>query len=376
MNNGPDTYLSFLPCEWCLQKPCEHLRFGGVRPGKPRIIHHAEFRPTTAGCPFNVLEPREFDMLLDDLPEYDLGRCVEDALIAMSPMERLACDLNQYLHSPNDAAGKAAFLHALWDRGIIAMLRIPTFYASDTAMAKWLLAFQNPAPLFNPFKKQKKQDDAALTDDMAATSTDFTIQNARWEHVDESKRTNTPDKAAFGDEVRLLVDISGVPDGAGMRFDLFDTASDRPTRPIASVNGRVASPTTAAQWTVTDPRKLNDTHEVKLEFEGVVRDRQSGRAGIALKMVFTVLLQIDVDDPKAKDDELILYDDQNGEVARVKVGAMTEIAEDMVRLIFENIDMKKKYTLIRDYGPDENGGHDPLFVEMTPEELMEMSNAA
>jgi len=356
MNNGPDTYLSFLPCEWCLHKPCRLLRFGGIRPGKLRIIHHIEFRPGTTGCPFNVLEPREFDTLLDDLPEYDLGRCVADALIAMSPMERLACDQNLYLASPNDFAGKAAWLHALWDRGIIAMLRIPVFYASDAAMAKWLLAFQNPAPLFNPFKKQKKQDDAALTDDMAATSTDFTIQNARWEHVDESKRTNSPDKAAFGDAIKLMVDISGVPDGAGMRFDLFDTASDRPTRPIASVNGRVASPATSAQWTVTDPRKPGDTHEVKLEFEGVVRDRQSGRAGIGLatRTRLRVRLNIDPELAESHDDKFILFSTDAGSAYRQELTISNDLVagDECVDLEFTGIPYGLSYSMQIDPGAE------------------------
>jgi hypothetical protein len=41
---------------------------------------------------------------------------------------------------------------------------------------------------------------------------------------------------------------------------------------------------------------------------------------------------------------------------------MKEISENVVCLTFPGIDMNKKYSLVRDYGSDEEGGHDPLFV--------------
>lgn len=87
---------------------------------------------------------------------------------------------------------------------------------------------------------------------------------------------------------------------------------------------------------------------------------------------FEILLELDTDDPKARDDELILVDENDDEVLRLKVADMEEEEEDVVRLVFRGIDMDTKYSLIRDYGAEEDGHQDPLFVNMSPREIIEI----
>jgi hypothetical protein len=91
---------------------------------------------------------------------------------------------------------------------------------------------------------------------------------------------------------------------------------------------------------------------------------------------FSILLQIDVDEPAAKDDELILLDESGTEVEKIAVKDMVEVSRDMVRLVFKKAQKDKKYSLIRDYGAEDDGGHDPLFIKLTYDELMKYTHGS
>jgi hypothetical protein len=227
-------------------------------------------------------------------------------------------------------------------------------------------------PCYRPHFAMEDNDGteaAALTDDLEVTSGEISVTNPRWEHVDEDKKSTTPDIAMVGDEVYLYVDVSGVPEGATVTFDVFDVSSDPPFR-IGSASGKNQQGTAQGKWMVDDPSEKGD--ELKVEFEGIAKSRASERREIPLSMVFVIHLQIDVDDPKAKDDELILVDDSGAEVMKLCVGDMKEVSEDMIRLEFPDLEMDKKYTFYRDYGPDEDGGQDPLFVDLSPNEIRQL----
>jgi hypothetical protein len=139
-------------------------------------------------------------------------------------------------------------------------------------------------PCHTPVLKPEADQDqeAALTDDLVVTTGKVTVTNPRWEHVDEDKKTDSPDKAAVGDDVILMVDVSGVPEGSPVTFDIYDVSSDPPLR-IASAKGTNEKGTAKGEWTVEDPNEMGE--ELKLEFEGVAKSKASERAEIPLTFV-------------------------------------------------------------------------------------------
>ena len=138
-------------------------------------------------------------------------------------------------------------------------------------------------PCYRPvFKKDEESaEEMVLTDALAETMADekkpVTITNSRWEHVDEDKKNNTPDAAAIDDEVYLFVDVTGVPEGSPVTFDIFDVSSDPPLR-IATAKGSNQQGTARGTWKVEDPSEHGD--DLKIEFEGIAKSKASERAGI------------------------------------------------------------------------------------------------
>jgi hypothetical protein len=133
----------------------------------------------------------------------------------------------------------------------------------------------------------KPQDDAggeevALTDDIEVVSGKVTVTNPRWEHADEDKKSSTPDTTMVGDKVFLYVDVSGVPEGSPVTFDIFDVSTDPPFR-IATAKGKNESGTAKGEWTVEDPNEKGE--ELKLEFEGIAKSKASERREITLDFV-------------------------------------------------------------------------------------------
>jgi len=129
--------------------------------------------------------------------------------------------------------------------------------------------------------QEEKTEEVALTDELAETMTDekkpVNVTNPRWEHVDEEKKSTTPDTAAIGDEVNLYVDVTGVPEGSRVNFDIFDVSSDPPFR-IATASGKNEQGTACGKWSVEDPSNKGD--ELKIGFEGVAKSKASERKEI------------------------------------------------------------------------------------------------
>lgn len=221
------------------------------------------------------------------------------------------------------------------------------------------------------FCAQDAEEEAALTDDIpvASANVPVTVTNPRWEHVDEARKSRSPDVARIGDNVMLSADISGIPNGAPVTFDIFDV-TDTPSFRIGSASGSNENGTASGTWIIDDPN--GHGADLKLEFEAIARSKASERAPIDLIDAFRIHLQIDVDDPAAKDDTLILLDEGGAEVLKLCIGDMKEVSEDIVCLTFEGLDMDTRYSLVRDYGPDEEGGQDPLFVNLTLNEVKEL----
>ena len=83
-----------------------------------------------------------------------------------------------------------------------------------------------------------------------------------------------------------------------------------------------------------------------------------------------IWIELDPNDPKAKDDTVILLDACHDEVERKALAGCPREGEGVV-VTFEKIEKHSRYTLIRDYGPDEGGGADTLFIDRSPADLEE-----
>lgn len=127
----------------------------------------------------------------------------------------------------------------------------------------------------------EKTEEVALTDELADTVTDqkkpVTVTNPRWEHLAEDKKSSTPDTTSIGDEVNLYVDVTGVPNGLRVTFDIFDISSNPPMR-IATASGNIEQGTACGKWTVEDPSERGE--DLKIEFEGIAKSKASERKEI------------------------------------------------------------------------------------------------
>ncbi len=205
------------------------------------------------------------------------------------------------------------------------------------------------------------------------------IINLRWEHAEKEINDKRPDYVVIGDKIKLIADVNN-GDGNKSLIEVHDLQipySIDPEQLVVDKSSKVDAGATSVEWKVSDPRsKKNADREIDLYFLVKVKDAFSENCEIPVQEVkeaFTILLEIDVDDPEAKDDELILLDNDGNEVMKVMVSEMEEVEKDLVRLEFPDIEMEKKYNLIRDYGDDDEGGVDPLFIDMTPNEILEVT---
>jgi len=373
ISNDPRTYFKFKSCSRCFYKPCDRLRFGGVHPGKFLLVHNSRLGVGFVDCPFIARSFDEVESLVTQVSAEELIDFLDIVLQQFTPNEQVHFRQSDYMNGSCDMSGRVLFIKALWEDNVLSVLRIPRFFRADAVMRKWLYSYEGLVYMLQKPELANKEDKAAATDALADAQGQKKLMNPRWKHVDEDRDKESPEVAAIGDDVTLMASATNFPDNAEVTFDIYDESGDAPEK-IDSVQGSVDGGRAEAVWTVADPNDAGD--KLDLQFEATAEDLSSGKAGIATKFVFEILLQIDVDDPAAQDDVLILLDENNAEIKKLPVKDMKEVSEDIVRIRLEDIDMDKKYSMIRDYGAEDDGGHDPLFINLTPKELMKYSKVS
>jgi hypothetical protein len=131
------------------------------------------------------------------------------------------------------------------------MVRVPDDYARNESMRTFLLAFES----LMPTREKKEEERAAATDEMGETAADgadiVELTNPRWEHVDDARKEKSPDAASGGDRVSLAVDVKGIPEGAEVVFDIYDTSQSPPQR-VATVRGANEGGVARATWDLGD----------------------------------------------------------------------------------------------------------------------------
>jgi hypothetical protein len=207
---------------------------------------------------------------------------------------------------------------------------------------------------------------------------DERLKDPRWLASEPSgTRETATSSASIDDTVFLRVTTSKFPLGTAITFVIMDAAT---REVVATLGGTVGDGQTQdmahAEWIVPESIEsgpvVPDKHEflVAAEAHG---HRCDGGILKVVPLIWELMMQIDPDDPEALDDELILYDANNVEVERIGTAELSKQGDDWVKAKFKNARRLRKYTLIRDHGPDEGGGVDVLFENMSPNELEALS---
>lgn len=90
---------------------------------------------------------------------------------------------------------------------------------------------------------------------------------------------------------------------------------------------------------------------------------------------WTIWIELDPADPKASDDVVILLDEFHQEVMRKPLASCPREGTGVL-VKFEKLNKRDVFTLIRDYGPNEGGGQDTLFISSSPAEMDERGRQA
>jgi hypothetical protein len=90
---------------------------------------------------------------------------------------------------------------------------------------------------------------------------------------------------------------------------------------------------------------------------------------------WTIWIELDPADPKASDDVVILLDEFHQEVVRKPLASCPREGTGVL-VKFEKLNKHDRFTLIRDYGPNEGGGQDTLFIGSSPAEMDERGRQA
>lgn len=135
--------------------------------------------------------------------------------------------------------------------------------------------------------------EAALTDDLEIVSGPVNVINPRWEHKKEKEEKaevevkkdgqdedeDIEKKALFGDTIILMADVTGMPEGSRITFDIYEM-SEKPPMCVASAKGKIANGVGKGEWVVTD--KSGKGKDSKLAFEGIAKSKASERCEIPL----------------------------------------------------------------------------------------------
>ena len=237
-------------------------------------------------CPLVTSDYEQIRRFLTEMSLQELIFFTEQVFNQLTTAEKVTFDINRYCSEYIDYGGRIRFIQTLLENAIISMVHIPFSYYRDPRLMALLRSKEYE--YYIPIAHELGKEAAALTDDLeSAPSSTIKVTNPRWEHVDEARKEDSPAIAATGDTIRLIVDVSGYPEGASVTFDIFDGSTD-PAMRIETVQGKNENGTASVQWTVSDPNERGK--DLKLLFEGSARSKSSGQAPIDLAAVYRVEL--------------------------------------------------------------------------------------
>lgn len=282
-NHDPAAHFAYPQCDTCTVKPCVYLRCGGFTPGTYTFVHRRHYG--YPDCPLAARSIHEVREYLETLPFHSLIDHLREVLSLLTELEYVSYRQEYFVNSFDDTFGQISLILHLMQEEVIVAVGIPFDYRFDEKIRRWFDYYRRQLDDF-PGEVYREDDleESALTDQLIGQEKEpLSITNPRWEHVDEQKKSDIPAITSTGDEITLMVDISGAPHGAGVDFTVYDVGGPSPTV-AGKVHGRNENGVGKATWVVDDPRKDGEDWELKLEFEGEVRSKVSERAEINIEI--------------------------------------------------------------------------------------------
>lgn len=231
-------------------------------------------------CPFTESDFGKVYNYLIDLPLHKLIMLTMQVMSSLTPVEAMNYNINKFCQRYDDRRGRIAFLKKLVDDGIIMPLQYPYNALRDPHIRK-MMSTAHYTMSFPFGKDEEAAEEVCLTDDLEVVSGPVTVANPRWEHKKEAEKKaeveKSADSASFGDTIILIVDVTGIPEGVGVTFDIYDVAEDPPMC-VATAKGKIENGVGRGEWVVTD--KSGKGEESKLAFEGIVKSKASERCEI------------------------------------------------------------------------------------------------
>jgi hypothetical protein len=321
-------------------------------------------------CPLTEGDFGKVYNYLIDLPLHKLIMLTMQVMSSLTPVEAMNYNINKFCQRYDDRRGRIAFLKKLVDDGIIMPLQYPYNALRDSHLRK-MMSTAHYTMCFPFGKDEEAAEEACLTDDLEVVSGPVNVTNPRWEHKKEAeveakvkvekegeKKAEVEDKdaekkASFGDTIILMADVTGMPEGAGITFDIFETSQDPPMR-VDTARGKIQGGIGRGEWVVTD--KSGKGEESKLAFEGIAKSKASVRCEIAVESTaeFEFTLYIAPEDPTTYDDKVVLKGiDSDYEQTRTITD--DKVAGDgMLTVAFTDVKKGEKYTLIHNDGQEEH----------------------
>jgi hypothetical protein len=353
-------------CPRCHRKPCHSLAQAGCTSVALVGIGEIPF-----SCPL-IIHLSSLDRYESDLTGFTLSQ-------ALAPLRGFGG--NSLPTIIPSGTPPAALIRSLHSQGKICIIAAPFGSPARRQLDAWKGA---KIAAFRKAEKARVEEEAA---ELEKEKPKPTFIEASWVWLADTKKPGCEERVlSFGviqEAIWCKIDTEGLMPGDSVTFNLFLKGRDgKADIKITTEAGRVGEKrkddAAVTRWVIPDQIQ---GYKLQPKIDQIYFIARCSAHGLEMKSpdlkltpVWKIWLQIDVDHPKAKDDELILTDESGAEVQRVKVSAMKEIDQDYVELSFPDLDMTKKYTLMRDYGPDEDGGKEFLFEDLTPEFIDTLAN--
>lgn len=231
-------------------------------------------------CPFSKPDFDAYYYYLVDLPLHKLIMLTMNIMSQLTPVEAMNYNINKFCQRYDDRQGRIAFIKKLVNDNIIVPLQYPHDALRNPQLGKMLSTAHYT--MHFPFgEDEEPPEEECLTDELEVVSGLVTVTNPRWEHKksekDKTEVEEGSDKASFGQTIILMADVTGIPEGAGITFDIYDT-SQEPPMIVDSAKGKIEKGIGKGEWVVTD--KSGKSEDARLEFEGIVKSKASERCEI------------------------------------------------------------------------------------------------
>jgi hypothetical protein len=315
-------------------------------------------------CPFSQPDFEQIRQELLDMPLQKLIFATEEIMDQLTPVEMINYRISKFVSEFSDKHGRIEWIRKLIDDGMIVSLQFPHDFAKNPRMVNMmqLPEYRMQFPFGNT---DALKDAAALTDDLVVMNEPVTVKNPRWEHKDEKKKESSPDTVLFGDTIVLMADVTGIPSGASVSFDIYDI-SVSPPMVVESARGKNEMGVAKGEWVVSD--KSGKGIDAKCAFETVVKSKVSEKCEIKVdtKTLCSIMLCFDVDpnDSAVQDDEFILKGSDSTQPYYQKLTVRDDkiIGNKTLELNFVDVNPLWSYTL--EINPGAEGSTYTLFENM------------